>query len=103
RGPERLDLIWRVPQPLFPTICMLHCQEGDLWLFACDQVFVWVHTWVLDKLPELGKDRCSLHQQAPGPRLLLSENERRHGVCVLGREDRLKDGGNKGVAEEAMR
>lgn len=22
------DLIWRVPQPLFPTICMLHCQEG---------------------------------------------------------------------------
>ncbi|KAJ4943034.1 hypothetical protein JOQ06_005543 [Pogonophryne albipinna] len=24
-------------------------------------------------------------------------------VCVLGREDRLKDGGNKGVAEEGMR
>lgn len=27
-SPERQDLIWRVPQPLFPTLCMLHCQEG---------------------------------------------------------------------------
>lgn len=28
RGPERRDVIWRVPRPLFPTLCMVHCQEG---------------------------------------------------------------------------
>lgn len=27
-SPERQDLIWRVPRPLFPTICLLHCQGG---------------------------------------------------------------------------
>lgn len=28
RGPEMRDLIWRVPWLQFPTLCMLHCQEG---------------------------------------------------------------------------
>lgn len=46
RGPEKQDLIWRVPLPLFPTLCMLHCQEGggggDLWLFVCVCEYVWV-------------------------------------------------------------
>lgn len=46
RGPEKQDLIWRVPWPLFPTICMLHCQErggaqrGELMIMyvcACQQ------------------------------------------------------------------
>lgn len=31
RGTERRDLIWRVPRLLFPTLCMLHCQEGREW------------------------------------------------------------------------
>lgn len=54
--------------------------------------------------PQLGKDRCSLHQQASGPRLLLSENEGRRGsvcmcVCVLGKEGGRVDRGMEEMSE----